>query len=125
MISNVDPSSEKFSSPNSAGVLERVNKISLSLLSACQEAICLPVYPEVHLFTFFVSFDLSSFILVYSVSVDDLKTSSCCFDWLLGFDANNFSFCPGSLKKPYYLILRDFLTLLMRNKQLISSVFLA
>ena len=41
-ISNVDPSSEKFSSPNSIGIPETVDKIYLSLVSACQEQnVCL------------------------------------------------------------------------------------
>ena len=40
----------------------------------------------------------------------------------MGFDSSNFSFCPGSLKKPYYLMFRDFLTLSMMSEQLMSSV---
>ena len=80
LISNVDPSSEKFSSPNSIGIPETVDKIYLSLVSTCQEAICLPIDPEVNLFTLFVDFDLSSFALVNSVSVDGMETSSDCFD---------------------------------------------
>ena len=123
-ISNVDPSSEKLSSPNYRGIPETVDKISLSLVSACQEAICLPIDPEVNLFTLFVDFDLISFTLVNSASVEGLETSFCCFDWLVGFDSSNFYFCPGSLKKPYYLMLRDFLTLSMMIKQLMSC-FLA
>ena len=121
-ISNVDPSSEKFSSPNSIGIPETADTISLSLASACQKAICLPIDPEVNLFTFFADFDLSSFTSVNSVSVDGLETSYCCCDWLVGFHSSNFSFCPGSLKKPYYLMMRDFLTLSMMSKQLMSSV---
>ena len=77
-------------------------------------------YPEVNLLTFFLNFNVSSFTLVNCVSVDDLKTTSSCFDWLMG----GF-FWPGSLKKPYYLMLRNFLTLLIMSKQLMSSVFLA
>lgn len=57
---NVDPSSEKFPSLNSIGILETVDKTSLSLVTACQE-ICLLL--NLNLFTFFVN-----------------------FDWLVGFD---------------------------------------
>ena len=37
-------------------------------------------YPEVNLLTFFLNFNVSSFTLVNCVSVDDLKTTSSCFD---------------------------------------------